>query len=702
MSTALHDLSRAAGLLLDWEDSDGVACRLSDAAQHRLLNHLGFPTESAAAIADSRRRLEKLAAASTPQEWPPLVATDVDHPIALPSPLPAGTPFSLVLESGERRQGRLDDQGRVPAIAVFGYHELAIEQVELTLAVAPSRCFTPADAAGVEPARLWGAAVQLYALRREGDGGLGDTQALAECARLLGELGADALAISPTHAMFSAAVEHYSPYSPSSRLLCNVLHCAPETLLGQEAVTSAQAQSAQQEALSGLEAEPLVDWPAAARSKLAWLRFLYDDFIARDDDTTRALRERFQAFCHAGGTALALHCRFEALQQTRGAGDWHAWPEALRDAQSDAVEAFAQAHTLEVSFHAFLQWLVADGLDRAQHTAREAGMAVGLIADLAVGVDPAGSQTWSRPAEMLDGLSIGAPPDLFNAEGQNWGLAAFSPWGLARSGFQSFIDMLRAGFAHAGGLRIDHVLGLSRLWLVPQGAPASDGGYLRYPSDALLRLVALESWRHRAIVIGEDLGTVEASFRDALAARGVLGMQVLWFEQDEDGGFLPGPRWSPRALATTTTHDLPTVAGWWAGRDIEWRARLGLLKPEQSDASEAAARRKARRQLADTLGLLHSPPPPTGLDAADMAASTVIDACLDHLAATPAPLALIPVEDLLGLEEQPNLPNSDERHPNWRRRLSADSATLFGCPETRQRLERLTRARREAPEGDTP
>ncbi|BBI63762.1 hypothetical protein HSBAA_50680 [Vreelandella sulfidaeris] len=262
-------------------------------------------------------------------------------------------------------------------------------------------------------------------------------------------------------------------------------------------------------------------------------------------------------------------------------------------------------------------------------------MTIGLITDLAVGADAGGSQTWSRQTDMLEGVSIGAPPDLFNGQGQDWGLAAFSPFGLKRSGFRSFIDMLRSAFAHAGGLRIDHILGLMRLWLVPHGASPTEGGYLSYPLEDMLRLVALESWRHRGIVIGEDLGTVAPGFRQRLAARGILGMQVLWFEQDEEQHYLAAGEWSPDAMATTSTHDLPTVAGWWAGRDIEWRSRLGLLKSTQSAESEQQVRRQERAKLATTLGLLGGTPTAETLEAADIPASQVLNACARHLGATP-------------------------------------------------------------------
>ncbi|MDR9438497.1 MAG: 4-alpha-glucanotransferase, partial [Halomonas sp.] len=417
------------------------------------------------------------------------------------------------------------------------------------------------------------------------------------------------------------------------------------------------------------------------------------DLMARQDGEARAQRKALAAFRQAGGSQLKCHCRFEALQASFGPSDWRDWPRALRDPASPEVEHFATAHAHEVGFHAFLQWLAADGFSRAQAAAREAGMAVGLIADLAVGADAAGSQAWSRQGEMLHGVSIGAPPDLINVHGQDWGLAAFSPHGLICSGFRSFIDMLRSAFAHAGGLRIDHVLGLLRLWLIPHGEPPTQGGYLRYPLEDMLRLLALESWRHRAIVIGEDLGTVAPGFSDRLVSHGILGMQVLWFEQDDDEAFLPANAWSHEAMATTSTHDLPTVAGWWAGRDIDWRSRLGLLGVMQSAAAEREARRRARAGLASVLGLLGSHPTTAALEAADISASQVLDACARHLGRTPAPLVLLPVEDALGLEEQANLPGTFDEHPNWRRRWMADADLLLTSDKVGQRLEELQSAR---------
>jgi 4-alpha-glucanotransferase len=366
-----------------------------------------------------------------------------------------------------------------------------------------------------------------------------------------------------------------------------VLHIDPAAVFGADAARAAIDRLHLGDELAQLDLAELIDWPRAAVAKLAVLAELFDRFTSTDGSGAHAeLRFDFRHFCERGGQRLEDHARHEAIHAAQLALDpardhWRDWPAELRDPRNAAVEAFAQTNRHDVDFHLFLQWLAARGLAQAQRDARDAGMAIGLIADLAVGCDSAGSHAWSYQHDMLQRVSVGAPPDLFNQGGQSWGLTTFSPRAMRTSGFVAFIDMLRAAFAHAGGVRIDHILGLRRLWLVPEGHSAKDGAYLRYPLDDLLRLIALESWRHRAIVIGEDLGTVPAGFRERLADAGLLGIRVLWFERDDGTppGFLAPSEWGRKVTASTTTHDLPTVAGWWQGRDIDARARIGQTAP---------------------------------------------------------------------------------------------------------------------------
>ena len=306
----------------------------------------------------------------------------------------------------------------------------------------------------------------------------------------------------------------------------------------------------------------------------------------------------------AGGDLLQDHARFEALQAARLAADpadrdWRRWPAALRDPAGAAVAEFAAAQDREVRFHLFLQWLADRAFSAAQAEARSAGLRIGLIADLAVGMDATGSHAWSRPADVLGGASIGSPPDAFNADGQNWMLAAISPRAMVETGFAPFLDTLRATLRHAGGIRIDHVMGLARLWLVPDGMAPTEGAYLTYPVEDLLRLVALELHRHRAVVIGEDLGTLPWGFAGRLADHAVAGMRVLWFEREGDG-FKPAEHWDAGAVAMSSTHDLPPVAGWWRGTDIAARAELGQYA--DGGAAEMAQREADRGRLWQAVG----------------------------------------------------------------------------------------------------
>lgn len=309
-------------------------------------------------------------------------------------------------------------------------------------------------------------------------------------------------------------------------------------------------------------------------------------------------------------------------------------------------------------------------------------MKVGLITDMAVGMDPSGSHAWSAPAEVLQGLSIGAPPDIYNPRGQNWGLTCFSPQGLLSGGFEGFIGTLRASMRHAGGIRLDHAMGLQRLWVIPDGAGPSEGAYLHYPFAELLGLLALESRRNRAIVVAEDLGTVPPGFRERISRVGLLGMRVLWFERGKKGAFLPPTRWDPEAAALSTTHDLPTLAGWWTGHDIAWRERLG-----ESPAVGKKERRTRRAERKHLWATLQNSGCAAGRQPSVANPDKFADAAIRSLAKTPCPIVLIPIEDFVGETEQPNIPGTIDEHPNWRRRLT--SKTPLSSPKAQRRVATL-------------
>lgn len=683
----LQHLAQLAGIAVDWIDANGQAQRVSDAALRQVLAGLGHPAADGQRISAS---IEALKVAHDARHLPPLFTVDVQQPLDLSAYFPAASPCRVQEENGSEHQLQLDAEGALPAGLPPGYHQVEINGQRFTLAVAPTRCFSLTDALNTPTPRCWGISAQLYSLRRHGDGGFGDCLALEQLARSAAERGADALAISPLHAMFASDTQRYSPYSPSSRLWLNSLYASPAALLGERAVCMAIETLGLEETLEQLEQQALIDWPQAASARYQLLQCLYEDFI----DGEHPLRVDFDSYCTQAGAPLALHCRFEALQeQARARGlslDWRQWPTAWHDPDSPEVAAFAARHPAQIQFHAFCQWLIERSLQRAQDAARSNGMAVGLIADLAVGTDGAGSQAWSRQDELLATLNVGAPPDILNRAGQNWGICAFSPEGLRRNGYRAFIELLRANFAHAGGLRIDHVMGLQRLWLIPQGKHASEGAYLHYPLDDLLRLLCLESMRHQAIVLGEDLGTVPAGLREKLAERAILGMRVLQFEQDPPGHFKAILDWPDNALATSSTHDLPPLAGWLQARDIDWNQRLALI-----DAITERHWRDTRNQEREGLkGALYSN---YGVHTDN---EQMLDACIRYLGHTRAPLVLVPLEDLLGVVEQPNLPGTVDSHPNWRRRFALPASQLLDDVDAARRLELLAQAREQAWERD--
>lgn len=624
----LHRLADAAGLQVDWTDASGQAKRVADDALVDVLAALGLAADGDAAIAESIDRL----AAQQRDESAGFVSTDCGAPIALPF-APHGT---LHLASGATRAV----DGALTAIDEPGYHRLVLDDREMTIAVAPPRCFGVGDAAPGR--RLWGPAVQIPALRDGRSTGFGDFGSLAHAAAAFGRAGADAVAISPIHALFPADPSRFSPYAPSSRLFLNVFYADPG-LLGHP--------------LTHQPSPDLIDWAEAIPARMAALRAAFDT-------RTDAMRDAVTAFAQVGGDELLRHARFDALHAhffADGARGWQDWPAAYHDPAGDAVAAFARAHSEEVGFYLFCQWLADRGLAEAQAAATGAGMALGLIADLAVGMDGGGSHAWSRRDDLVNGLSIGAPPDILGPEGQNWGITGFAPQALRREGFAPFIATVRAAIGHAGGIRIDHAMGLSRLWVVPHGKASRDGAYLTYPLDDMLRILAIESHAAQAVVIGEDLGTVPAGFRPKSEARGILGMRVMPFETQ--GADLVAPdRYDAQAAAMTGTHDLPTMAGWWCGNDIAWNRRLGRAVADDADARRDRERDGWWRSFA-AAGLVEGDRP------APDRPEAVVDAALGFVGQTPSELAILPLEDVVGLVEQPNLPGTTDEHPNWRRRM---------------------------------
>ncbi|WP_454668928.1 4-alpha-glucanotransferase [Achromobacter kerstersii] len=755
----LSALAAEAGIAEDWTGADQRPRRVSPDTLRALLSAMDLPAASDADIRDSRQRL---AATLSRTHLPAMLIALPGELVSLP-PDCAGA-YQLQAAASAAIAGRTaHGPGLKPTLrapATPGYYALSTQGGECTLAVAPPRAPSLDDICRTKHPRAWGLTAQVYSLRRpsadvtQSTHGFGDFGALRELAMAAGQAGADALAISPVHAMFAADPAQCSPYSPSSRLFVNTLFADPAGVLGEEAVRAALAGMDLAQ-LRMLDAQPLINWPAAARLRHELLRRLHAGFAT---DATTGQRQAYEAFCNAAGPDLHDHALFEALHGNHAQGldaplAWTHWPADLRDPRSSAAQRYATDHAEAVDVHRFSQWLASASLSRAQQAARDAGMRVGLVADLAVGGSPQGSHAWSRQADLMKCTSVGAPPDLYNPLGQGWGLTALSPAALHESGYAAFLAMLRANLAHAGGLRIDHILGLARLWLIPDGASPEDGGYLRYPMPQLLRLIALEAWLHHALIIGENLGTVPEGFDAQLEAHGVLGMDVLWFMRAADGAkaaepakaadgddgnewadgpdtadgndatcgdqgtqraygavgadgangangaerphltaeepaasppaaFLAPGDWPANAVAMTTTHDLPTLEGWWHAQDILWRSRLSLLGPDQEEAALRAARLEDRATL--WRSVQSSSPAASTLPLPRRAPSAEL---LGFVAATPCPLMLVPLEDLAGQLDQPNLPGTVAHHPNWRQRTPLSVAECLNSPASQARLQ---------------
>lgn len=677
----LRQLAATAGLSLSWTDFRGQPHEVGVETLHATLAAMGIAAQGDDEIRDSRHRL----LAEFSGEGLDFLTTDVGTPTLLPSGIISSPTAVLRLEDGRRLDIRLNPGVgglSVPPILEAGYHQLDLDGQTLTLAVAPPRALSIHDVIGDRRSfahKAFGIAAQIYSLPPTPYASFGDFGALGPFAEAMAAGGADAVAVSPTHALFAADLSRSSPYSPSTRLFHNVLYADPT------AVFDAEFASVVRDETAGAE---LIDWAGEGARKLAGLRRLFDRFQAQGSS---GQREAFAAFRKKRGALLQEHAVYEALHghflRRTGVGGWQGWPEAYRRPSSPAVVDFAREHVEEVDFHAFLQWLAETSLVRAQERACAAGMGIGLIADLAVGMDGGGSHAWSHPDDILLGVSVGAPPDPLGPTGQDWGLTTFSPMALRRHGFAPFIATLRAAMRGSGGVRIDHIMGLARLWLVPWGMESTKGVYLSYPLDDMLRIVALESHRNRAVVIGEDLGTVPEGFRGRLDQMGVLGMRVLFFEREHEGRFRDPRSWDRHAVAMTTTHDLPTMAGWWRGNDIAWRDRIGEIS-QSHDAGVQMAERNYDRlrfwEVAVECGAAEGGMP--GVEDVDQ----VIEAGLGFVGLSGCDLAIVPAEDICGLVEQPNLPGTMDEHPNWRRRLPGDA---LENPNVKRRLRRLADTR---------
>jgi (1->4)-alpha-D-glucan 1-alpha-D-glucosylmutase len=680
----MNDSTHPSPQLLELAERSGVAARyysfygedkaVPEPVLRKALAAMGFDPEAPESTSAPERSL-----------LPPVVVHNVGAPARIQ--LAATGPLRWHLNAeppaeGTTRSGETQEHDGQAVIDLGdelapGYYWLRVDgqAADCMVVIAPARCWVhPALAAGE---RWWGCTIQLYALRSSRNWGIGDFGDLRQLAVAVARQGASFIGLSPLHALFPHRPDVASPYSPSSRKAMNPIYIDVQSLPELSACRAAAAlvdSEGFQQRLRELRAGEMVDYPGVLAAKEEILSLLWPHFRSHELEAGTPRGQRFGKYSQARRETLGRHALFEALQAHLFAADanvwgWPAWPEALRDPQGEAVAAFVREHADAVQYRLWLQWLAEEQLEAAQQLARSHGMGLGLYCDLAVGVNEGGSDTWSDPAMYALGMHVGAPPDPLSTAGQDWGLPPLNPLRLEAGRYRPFIDTVRANMRHAGALRLDHVMGLMRLfWTGSEG-----GTYVRYPLQALLGILALESHRHQCMVIGEDLGNVAPEMRQAMQEKTLLSYRPLLFERSEDGSFRPPGQWHAQALAVVSTHDLPTLRGFWRGEDLELQHRLGLF-PDQGSFDRTVidrAQDRARLLLAlDHQGLLPAGATvqPTSLPDATPA---LVEAVYGYLARTPCWLLGVQLEDVTGQLLQVNVPGTSEQmYPNWRRKIS--------------------------------
>ncbi|MCZ8530539.1 4-alpha-glucanotransferase [Alteromonas sp. PRIM-21] len=595
----------------------------------------------------------------------------------------------------------------LPLDLPLGYHDVALsadddEFARSRLIVAPEACYTPKEIK--EGKKIWGLSVQLYCVRSEKNWGIGDFSDLALLIEKAAGVGADFIGLNPIHALYPANPNACSPYGPSSRRWLNYLYIDVTAIDGYDdasvqTVVSSDEFTATLEHARNVEH---VDYEAVAHVKLAALKAVFDVYDAKYLRKNTKQNKAFNAFVDAGGESLDMLAVYDALQSHLKADGkeswgWPVFPQEYKDYHNPAVAKFKSANQHEVKFYLFLQWIAAQQLEAASNKATDAGMTIGLYRDLAVGVSEGSAEIWGNKDLYCTGASVGAPPDILGPLGQNWGLPPMDPRKLYEQAYQPIIDLFASNMASSGSLRIDHVMALLRLWWVVKGDHAKDGGYVYYPVDDLLGILALESHRNESLVIGEDLGTVPEEIRSKLADNGVYSYRVFFFEQAEDGGFFSPSHYPVQSMSTLTTHDMPTLIGYWHCLDLELGKEIGLYPTEEILQTLYADRHENKQAILDTLHGHGSIGDNVGRDVNHTGMNRDLNNGMQvHMAGGSSALLSLQLEDWLEMDKPVNIPGTFDEYPNWRRKLTENIESLFERHDINELASKLTHARKQA------
>lgn len=705
----------------------GTEAKVSDTTIFKLLNAMGYDTSSPDALlhsADKHHSKDVLE--------PVLVFSQgmvINVPLALQSSArPSDFSWRMTTEQGQVLEGYLQsqvvadrrDEGKgleflIPGDLPLGYHTLELFRKRRKTPYVASIIMTP-PACYKQPSlndglKMWGPSIQLYSLRSAHNWGMGDFGDLKQLVSEVAARGGDFVGLNPIHALFPANPEAASPYSPSSRRWLNVLYidvCSVAEFSLSKAAQQLVGSSEFQHRLQMARESHWVNYTDVARMKLTVLPFLYQEFKQRHLAVNSDRAQSFLTFVEDGGESLLQQATFDALHAQLNANNdnvwgWPVFPERYQNFNSKAVQRFAEKNNDDIQFYMYLQWIADSQIKDVQSLATDKGMHIGLYRDLAVGVAESGVEAWADSGSLVQGVSTGAPPDILGPLGQSWGLPPFHPQRLRETAYQAFIDLLRANMSHCGTLRIDHILGLMRLWWVPKEEPATQGAYVHYPVEDMLSILALESHRQKCSVIGEDLGTVPDKMREKLHKAGVYSYKVFFFERSQqDGGYLSPAHYAQQSMSALCTHDMPTLRGFWHCEDLKMGQELGLYPDEEQLQQLFDDRLVCKQNILDSIrwhGLL---PESVGKQADLVPMDRYLCEALQlHLGLGASALQSVQLEDWLEMDKPVNIPGTVSEYPNWRRKLSVGLEEMFANEYINRLSERLSEVRIKASTVDT-
>lgn len=730
----IDQLSQARGIESEYTDMWGKQAVINQELKQKVLAAMGYPMEDEEALIEM---LNTEAETSWLTLVEPVTISKIKEPTYFSFKIPidyANDELSVVIKQNDKIVTSFSfvpvDSELLAAVEIrdveihqymavhefdlaLGYYELELIEEGVDEPLGTGRLIVAPDSCYKQPAlldgkKLWGPSVQLYSVKTKRNWGVGDFTDLKYLIEKMADKGADFVGLNPIHALYPNNPDMCSPYSPSSRRWLNIIYIDVESVDGFHTNSEAQeiANSSEFKAqLLTVKNDSHVNYEKVMALKLKVLKPLYKDFVLNHVKKTSSLAVAFSKFKVKGGDSLNQLATYDAIQESRSQNKddvnsnwgWPVWPEALKEYDSEAVRSFAKENADLVDFYAYLQFVASLQLEDAAKESKNKGMAIGAYRDLAVGVSEGSTEIWANQDLYRTQASVGAPPDVLGPLGQSWGLPPMDPIKLYEQAYQPIIDLFRSNMQSCGALRIDHVMALVRLWWVPKGNEATEGAYVQYPVDDLLAILALESHLNQCAVIGEDLGTVPEGISEKLTEYGVHSYKVFFFERAEDGGFYSPSHYVNQAMATLTTHDMPTLIGYWHCKDIQLGQELGLYKEPEVLEGLYNSRAHDKQRILNSLHGHNAITDSIGQDAMQVAMTQELNYSMQlHMAKGNSALLSLQLEDWLQMDMPVNVPGTSDEYPNWRRKLSTDLEDMFEDVAINNLAKEITKARQQS------